>query len=79
MPRIGYVLNGKYYKNEPPLDLMQAMQQSTWKEADHDRQRREFAADIVQPFKQGKPNQEFIDLNPEAAIDYGFIKSDDGN
>jgi hypothetical protein len=80
MPRVGYVLNGVYHKKEPSLSLMQAQQQSTWKEADHDRQRREFAADIVQPFKHGKPNQEFIDLNPEAAVDYGFVeKPDDGS
>ncbi len=72
----GYVLNGVYYKaEEAPLHLMQAPQQSTWKEWDHDRQRQEHAADIVQPFKQGKPNQEFIDLYPEAAIDYGFVSN----
>lgn len=74
MSSTGYVLNGVYYRaNEVPLHLMQAPQQSTWKEADHDRQRQEFAADIVQPFKNGKPNKEFIELNPEASIDYGFV------
>lgn len=74
----GYILNGKYYKQKPDLHELQSLQQSTWKEGDHDNQRFEHAADIIQPFKRGKPNQEFIDLYPEASKDYGFIK-DDGN
>ena len=74
MSSTGYVLNGKYYKKAPDMHELQATQQSTWKEWDHDRQRHDYAADIVQPYKHGKPNQEFIDLNPDAAIDYGFIK-----
>lgn len=73
MASTGYVLNGKYYKKKPDLKEMQSIQQSTWKEGDHDRQRREFAADIVQPYKGMKPNQEFIDLYPDAAADYGFL------
>jgi hypothetical protein len=76
MASTGYVLNGKYYKKQPDLSKLQSLQQSTWKEWDHDKQRQEHAADIVQPFKQGKPNQEFIDLNPEAAKDYGFTKEE---
>lgn len=73
MPRIGYVLNGVYHKTTVvPLAQMNAVQQSTWKAADHDKQRFDHAADIVQPYKNGKPNQEFIDLYPEAAVDYGF-------
>lgn len=76
MPRIGFVINGKYYKQEPDLSSMQSLQNSTWKEADHDKQRFDHAADIVQPFKHGKPNQEFIDLYPEASKDYGFTWTD---
>lgn len=78
MASTGYILNGKYYKKtKPDLQAMQSLQQSTWKEWDHDRQRIDHAADIVQPFKHGKPNQDFIDLNPEAAVDYGFIQRDE--
>lgn len=73
MASTGYYLNGKYHKRKPDLSQLHAVQQSTWREWDHDRQRQEHAADIVQPFKRGKPNQEFIDLYPEAAVDYGFI------
>lgn len=71
------MLNGRYYKKQPDLHQLQSLQQSTWKEYDHDRQRIDHAADIVQPFKHGKPNQEFIELNPEAAIDYGFIPKEE--
>lgn len=73
MSSTGYVLNGIYYKKKPDLHAMQSLQQSTWKEWDHDKQRQDHAADIVQPYKGSKPNQEFIDLYPDAAIDYGFI------
>lgn len=73
----GYVLNGIYHKKKPDLSQLHAVQQSTWKEWDHDKQRQDHAADIVQPFKQGKPNQEFIDLYPDAAVDYGFIPRTD--
>lgn len=77
MPRVGYVLNGKYYKTDKvPLDKLQSQQQSTWKGWDHDRQRNEHAADIVQPYKGGKPNQEFIDLYPDASVGYGFVPPD---
>lgn len=77
MPRVGYVLDGKYHKGKPDLSKMQAVQQSTWKEWDHDKQRIDHAADIIQPYKGRKPNQEFIDLYPKAAIDYGFVKPED--
>jgi len=77
MASTGYVLNGKYYKKKPDLNKLQNLQQSTFKEWDHDRQRSDHAADIVQPYKHGKPNQDFIDLNHDAAVDYGFIKKDD--
>lgn len=77
MPIKGYILDGKYYKKEPNLSELQTHQQSTWKEWDHDRQRNEHAADIVQPFRGNKPNQEFIDLYPDAAQDYGFLPKDE--
>ena len=80
MPRIGYVLNGVYHKTKDvPLDKLNAVQQSTWKAADHDKQRFDHAADIVQPFKGGQPNQEFIDLYPEAAVDYGFVEKNENH
>ena len=74
MTSTGYIIDGKYYKKEPNLNSMQSLQQSTWKEWDHDRQRSDHAADIVQPYKHGKPNQEFIDLYPQASIEYGFVQ-----
>lgn len=77
MTSTGFVLNGKYYKKPPNLSELQSQQQSTWKEWDHDKQRHDHAADIVQPFKHGKPNQEFIDLYPDAAQEYGFTPKDE--
>ena len=76
MASTGYIIDGKYYKVKSDLHKLQSPQQSTFKHADHDRQRFEFAADIVQPRKNGKPNPEFIDLYPDAAVEYGFV---DGN
>lgn len=73
MPRVGYVLNGVYHRKAPDLSELHSVQQSTWKEWSHDLQRQEHGADIVQPFKHGKPNQEFIDLYHDASVDYGFI------
>lgn len=76
MPRIGYVINGVYHRTtDVPLAKMNSVQQSTWKGADHDKQRFDHAADIVQPYKNGKPNEEFIGLYPEASVDYGFVPS----
>ena len=73
MPRIGYVINGKYYKGKSDLSELIVPQNSTHKEWDHDKQRSEHGADIVQPRKNGQPNEEFIALYPEAAADYGFV------
>jgi hypothetical protein len=73
MPRVGYVVNGVYHRGAPNLPEMIIPQQSTYREWDHDKQRQEHGADIVQPHKNGKPNQEFIDLYPEASVDYGFL------
>ena len=79
MASTGYVIDGVYHKVKPDLQKLKSVQQSTWRQADHDRQRFEYAADIVQPRRGGKPNQEFIDLYPDAAIDYGFVEDKDGN
>ncbi len=80
MPRIGYVINGVYHRTtDVPLADMNAVQQSTWKGADHDKQRFDHAGDIIQPFKNGKPNEEFINLYPEAAVDYGFVERNENH
>lgn len=45
----------------------------TDKQYQHDRQRENHRADIVQPYKNGKPNEEFILLYPEQSETNGFI------
>lgn len=71
----GYVLNGEYHKSEPaPLASMVKTQQTMYKQGDHARQRFDHAAEIIQPYTiDGKPNPDFIEVNPDAAVEYGFM------
>ena len=74
---MSFVLDGKYYKSKPDVSKLQQPRQSTYKEWDHDKQRQEHGADIVQPRdRRGNPNPEFIALYPDAAADYGFVEGE---
>lgn len=75
MASSGYVLNGKYHKSAAvPIAKMVTTQQSTYKQSDHSRQRFDHSAEILQPYDHnGKPNKKFIEANPDASIDYGFL------
>jgi hypothetical protein len=75
MSSSGYILNGVYHKARVvPLDKMLIPQQSTFKLADHARQRFDHSAEILQPYDHnGKPNKKFIEANPDAAVEYGFL------
>lgn len=78
MSTTGYILNGVYHKAERlPLDEMVTPQQSTFKQYDHARQRFDHAAEIIQPYKDGKPNPAMIEAWPEDAALYGFIPKRD--
>jgi len=70
----GYIINGKYVRGTVDPSQLVDHEQVTWKEADHDRQRREHRVELLQPYKDGKPNSEFIQQYPEEAKKYGFIK-----
>lgn len=74
MSSTGYIKDGKYYKAEVvPIEQLVTVQQSTYKQADHSRQRFDHAAEILQPYDhKGEPNKAFIEVNPEAASRYGF-------
>lgn len=69
--------HGVYHKGKvDPKDLID-IEQSTYKDANHDKQRREHRRDLIQPYKDGKPNPEFIDVYRDESIQYGFIKGDE--
>jgi len=73
----GYYKNGKYYRvAEVPVAQLVTPQQSTWKQADHARQRFDHAAEIIQPYlPNGDPNPAMIEAWPEDAERYGFLPS----
>lgn len=74
MRSTGYILNGEYHTGEPPVEGMKDPRASTDKQHDHDRQRREHRRDLIQPYKNGLPNREFIEQYPDEAKQYGFVK-----
>ncbi len=60
---MGYVLNGIYHKGEPPKHIKEYMtnrQNSTYKQHDHNRQRKDHAKEILQPRNpDGSPNEDY--------------------
>lgn len=74
---MSYVIDGVYYKGDPPLDKMRSRQQSTWKQHDHNRQRSDYAMEIIQPHnRDGTPNEDFTAVYPEESKEYGYLPSD---
>lgn len=66
----GYILNGVYHKGETAPQL--ATTSSTYKNWNHERQRREHARDTIQPHVNGRLNPEFIMEYPKEAKAYGY-------
>lgn len=74
---MGQILNGIYTKGIADLQTLKSRQSSTWKAADHKRQRSDYASEVVQPYdRTGKPSEAFIDNYPEESVTYGFVKSE---
>lgn len=73
----GYIKDGVYYPRKAPVGEMKTSNTPMFKSGDHDRQRKDFAKEIVQPFKDGKPNEDFIQAFPEESRQYGFIPTID--
>lgn len=74
---MGYILNGKYYKGKPTLSDMRYDQQTTYKLHEMNRQRKDYAREIVQPhLTNGDVNPKFIEAYPDESKDYGFLPSD---
>jgi hypothetical protein len=75
---MGYILDGKYYKDDPDLSKLRRGQNSTYKQHDHNRQRQDYAKEIIQPRRRdGSPNPDFIQAYPEESKGYGFLPSDE--
>jgi len=69
MKTTGYIgTDGKYHRGEDKA--MGFDVNSTHKEYRHDMERKEFAKEIIQPYKNGKANSEFIKTYPEQSKKY---------
>lgn len=73
MKSTGFIKDGVYYRGTLRGVATQG-DQPLHKGWSHDRQREEHRADIVQPYKDNQPNPEFIQLYPDQAAKYGFLK-----
>jgi hypothetical protein len=69
---IGYIdADGKYVKGKKAPASLSNDVSSMYKQWDHDDQRRRFSGDLVQPYVDGKPNREFVDIyRDDTAKDY---------
>lgn len=77
---MGYIINGKYYKEKPDMNKLAPKQSTMYKQHEHDRQRKDFAREIIQPYdRHGKPNQDFIDAYSVESKEYGFIPKGEEN
>lgn len=69
MKSTGYIdTNGQYIRGEDKA--MGFDVNPTHKEWRHDMERKKFAKEIIQPYKNGKPNRDFIDNYPEESHKY---------
>lgn len=70
----GYIKDGVYVPHQADPESLRTSNNSTYKASDHDRQRKDYAREIIQPFDmQGKPNEDFINAFPTEATEYGFL------
>lgn len=70
----GYILNGVYVAQEADTGKLRTSDNSTYKASDHDRQRKDFAREIIQPHNpDGTPNEDFINAYPTESQEYGFV------
>lgn len=74
----GYILNGKYIRKEANVGQLRQTNNAMFKAGDHDRQRKDFTREIIQPYTvEGKPNEDFINAFPEESKAYGFLPTDE--
>lgn len=74
MGLMGYVVNGKYVKaNGDEIAIHVKADSPQFKAGDHERQRKDFAREILQPYDQsGKPNEDYINAYPDIARERGM-------
>lgn len=71
---MGYIKDGKYYKEKPDVSKLRRSTYTGWGEHDRNRQRKDFAKEILQPYnRDGTPNQDFVSAYPEESVGYGFL------
>lgn len=77
---MGYIgKDGQYHAEDAQMQDMVPGQTTSWKQSDHDRQRRDHQAELVQPWNNdGTVNDEFVSLYPEESKHvYKFIPTDE--
>ena len=81
MSGTGYIINGKYVRSNSTASAATVpRKQILHKQYEAERDRQEFARDLVQPYlPNGKPNPEFITALPKEAERYGFVNKDERN
>lgn len=75
----GYITpDGKYIPKVADVASLRQMDSVMFKAGDHDRQRKDFAKEIVQAYNfDGTPNEDFINAFPEESKQYGFIPTEE--
>jgi len=74
---MGYILDGKYHKGSPDMSKMGFRIQGGYRQHEQNRQRKDFAKEIIQPYdRNGKPNEDFLQAYPEESKEYGFTPND---
>lgn len=79
MPLMGYIKDGGYVSASKGDSFHIKSDSPQFKAGDHDRQRKEFAREILQPYNQdGTANEDFINAYPDVAKEKGMIGEDNG-
>lgn len=77
---MGYIDGfGQYHTGNIPLHEAVPRPTSVWKQSNHDDQRANHQADLVQPYlRNGEPNPAFIELYPDESKEtFKFIPTDE--
>lgn len=79
MPLRGYLDDeGKYVSASPDEVITIKADSAQFKAGDHERQRKDFAKEILQPYDQfGRPSEDYINAYPEIAKEKGMIPKGD--
>lgn len=75
MGMLGYIKDGKYVSaTDEDTRIPIQTDNPQFKAGDHERQRKDFAKEIIQPYnKDGSINEDFINAYPDESKERGFI------